>query len=138
VKHYPSNERLEMIALSNSYTPGSGSEASENGNSPLSRREMRANHTTGALPLLGPTTGIERGQAGSQEFENLIQSLRELFEHDRQIASQPDATRCGICYLYFSVDELHYREEGFYVCQGCERALGKQYLPMLRRQQMLE
>ncbi len=127
-----------MIALSNNYTSGSGSGASGNGHSFISRREMRGNHTTGALPILGPTTGVEHGQAGTQEFENLIQSVRELFAQDRQMASQPDATRCGICYLHFSVDELHYREEGFYLCQGCERALGKQHLPMLRRQQKLE
>ena len=66
----------------------------------------------------------------------MLVSLHELFEHDRQVASQPDATRCGICYLYFSVSELHYREEeGFYVCPGCSKVLGKQTLPMIRRQQ---
>jgi hypothetical protein len=130
-------ERLEMIALSNDYTPGSGSGASGNGSSFASRREMRANNMTGALPIVTPTTGVERGHTGTHDFEYLIQSLRELFARDRQVASQPDATRCGICYLHFPVNELHYREEGFYLCQGCEHALGKQSLPMLRKQQKL-
>jgi hypothetical protein len=66
----------------------------------------------------------------------MISSLRDLFNHDRQIASQTESKRCGICYLYFLADELFYREEeGFYVCSNCERNLGKQNLPMVRRQQ---
>jgi len=124
-----------MIALSNNYTSGSGSGASGNGNAFISRREMRANNVTGALPIVGPTTGVEH--AGAHDFEHLILSLRELFAQDRQVASQPDATRCGICYLYFPVSELYYREEEFYVCQSCQHALGKQHLPMLRKQQKL-
>jgi hypothetical protein len=124
-----------MIALSNNYTSGAGSGASGNGNAFISRREMRANNVTGALPIVGPTTGVEH--AGAHDFEHLILSLRELFAQDRQVASQPDATRCGICYLYFPVSELYYREEEFYVCQGCQHALGKQHLPMLRKQQKL-
>ena len=124
-----------MIALSNNYTSGSGGGASENGNAFISRREMRANNVTGALPIVGPTTGAEH--AGAHDFEHLILSLRELFAQDRQVASQSDATRCGICYLYFPVSELYYREEEFYVCQGCQHALGKQHLPMLRKQQKL-
>jgi hypothetical protein len=65
----------------------------------------------------------------------MIQSLHTLFEHDRQVASQPDATRCGICYMHYAVETLHYREEGFYVCQDCAQALNKQKLPMVRKQQ---
>jgi hypothetical protein len=66
----------------------------------------------------------------------MLISLHELFEQDRQVASQSDATRCGICYLHFSVSKLHYRDqEGFYVCDGCERSLGKQTISMLRQQQ---
>jgi len=66
----------------------------------------------------------------------LIDSLRALFARDRRIASQPNSARCGICYLYFSQDDLVYREEeGFYVCAGCARALGVTRLKMLRRQQ---
>src|SRR5438876_11060330 len=126
MKRYPNNTRLETIALSNNYTPGSGSGASGNGNAFISRREMRANNVTGALPIVGPTTSVER--TGAHDFEYLIQSLRELFAQDRQIASQPDATRCGICYLHFPVSELHYRDEDFYVCLGCEHALGTHYL----------
>jgi hypothetical protein len=102
-------------------------------------REGRAANTnpsnsmnTGALAPM--TTG--RSYTGSFDFEEMITSLRELFTHDRQVASQPDNKRCGICYLYFTAGELHYREEeGFYVCLNCERALGKQNLPMVRRQQ---
>lgn len=66
----------------------------------------------------------------------MLISLHDIFERDRQIASQSDATRCGICYLHFLMSELQYRgEEGFYVCVGCERALGKQTLSMVRQQQ---
>lgn len=87
---------------------------------------------TGQLPTLNPA----RPYTGSFNFEEFIASLRELFAHDRQIASQADNKRCGICYLYFTASELHYREEeGFYICVSCERALGKQTLPMIRRQQ---
>jgi hypothetical protein len=91
---------------------------------------------TGALPALEPTA-VERRYSGAFDFEEMIQSLHELFERDRQIASQPDATRCGICYLHFPVSELYYQEEGFYVCQGCARALGNHRLPMVRMQQKL-
>ncbi len=131
---------LETFALSNEYIPGSKSSEtlSNNGNSFVSRREMRASNTTGALPILGSTpAGIERTHTSSYEFEHMIQSLHELFEHDRQVASQPDSTRCGICYLYFSVNELHHREEGFYVCTACEYALGRQTVTMLRKQQIM-
>ncbi len=76
-----------------------------------------------------------RSYPGSCDFEEMLTSLRDLFTHDRQIASQSDSKRCGICYLHFSPSELHYREEGFYSCSNCERTLGKQALSMLRRQQ---
>ncbi len=127
----------EMFALSSNYSAGPGSGASSNGSSSVSRREMRASNTTGALPALGSTSGVERGFAGSFDFEYMIQSLRELFEHDRQVASQSESTRCGICYLYFPSSELRYRDEGFYVCQGCGQALGGHDVPMLRKQQKL-
>ncbi len=129
-----------FFTLSSEYTPDakSGDTPSNNGNSFVSRREMRASNVTGALPTLGATpTGTEHTTSSSYAFEYLIQSLRELFERDRQVASQPDATRCGICYLYFSVNELCYREEGFYVCVACEPALGKQSIIMLRKQQKM-
>ena len=129
------------FALSNEYNPSSPKSSetpSNNGSAFVSRREMRASNVTGALPVLGPTpAGIEHTHIGSYEFEHLIESLRELFERDRQIASQQDATRCGICYLYFAVSELDYREEGFYVCPACEHALGRQHIIMLRKQQKM-
>lgn len=127
----------ENHALSSNYTQGPGSNAANNGSSFSSRREARAGNSTGALPALGSTPETERtiSTSGSYEFDYLINSLHDLFERDRQIASQSDATRCGICYLYHTVSELHYREEGFYVCEGCERALGKHTMPMLRKQQ---
>ena len=66
----------------------------------------------------------------------LIDSLHEIFERDRGIASQSDSSRCGICYLHFSLSELQYREEeGFYVCPSCERALAHTRIVMVRRQQ---
>jgi hypothetical protein len=97
---------------------------------------MRANNTTGAFPILG-SLGTERSQSGNVEFNQMIESLRALFEHDRQIASQPDSTRCGMCYLHFPVAELHYRDEGFYICPSCAHSLGNYRVSMLRKQQQL-
>jgi hypothetical protein len=98
----------------------------------VSRREVRANNPTGMLPVVSPG----RSAGGPFEVENLIASLKELFAQDRQIASQPDSARCGICYLHYTINDLKYREEeGFYVCPACERTLGKNTIPMLRRQQ---
>ncbi|MBO0780562.1 MAG: hypothetical protein J2P37_17200 [Ktedonobacteraceae bacterium] len=121
--------------MSNDYTAGSGSGASGNSSSYVSRKEVRASNMTGALPLLGG--GAEKSHNGQFEFEQMIESLHELFEHDRQVASQSDATRCGICYLHFPVAELHYREEGLYLCPQCERTLGNQKLTVVRKQQKL-
>lgn len=110
---------------------GAGAGAGHNG-SFVSRREVRANNPTGMLPVVSPG----RSNAGSADVENLIASLKELFAQDRQLASRQDSTRCGICYLHFTVSELYYREdEGYYVCKECERALSKHTVPMLRRQQ---
>jgi hypothetical protein len=65
-----------------------------------------------------------------------IESLREVFERDRGLASQGNSTRCGICYLHFTMTDLLYREdEGFYVCPGCAHTLGSAPLVMVRRQQ---
>ncbi len=72
-----------------------------------------------------------RGEVGP-----LIDSLRALFADNRTVASQGGVARCGICYLYFRVGDLTYRErEGFYVCASCASALGAAHLPMVRRQQ---
>jgi len=118
--------------LGNNYIPDSDAGMSGDNRELISRHETRMSNNTGALPIVSPV----RSYSGSFDFENLILSLRELFALDRQIASQPDSARCGICYLHFTLGELHYREEeGFYVCSGCQRALGKQELYMLRRQQ---
>lgn len=68
----------------------------------------------------------------------LIDSLHDLFTHDRSIASQGGISRCGICYLHFPANELTYREaEGFYVCESCGQALGVGRIAMVRRQQRL-
>ena len=121
---------LEAYSLGSNYTSGSG--MSGNGSSFVSRREMRATNQTGALPIVSTS----RGYSGSFDFDNLIDSLRELFAQDRLVASQQESTRCGICYLHFTVSSLTYREEeGFYICQGCERGLGNNKIPMIRRQQ---
>ncbi len=118
--------------MGSNYTPDSDSGNSANSSSFASRREMRVTNQTGALPVISAA----RTTSGSLDFDNLIASLRELFALDRQVASQSDSTRCGICYLHFTISSLTYREEeGFYVCQGCERTLGKHKLPMVRRQQ---
>jgi hypothetical protein len=122
---------VEKPALSNEYIEGT----SGNGHSFVNRREVRASHSTGALPIIKTP---ERSAGSGFDFGQMLESLHELFEHDRQVASQPDATRCGICYLHYQVSELHYRDnEGFYVCANCEQALGKHTLPMLRYQQKL-
>ena len=118
--------------MSNNYTPGSGSGTPGENRELINRRDVQISSNTGSLP----TVGSLRSHSGSFDFESMILSLRELFELDRQVASQPDSSRCGICYLHFMLSELHYREqEGFYVCSGCERTIGKQAIPMLRRQQ---
>ena len=122
--------------MSNSHISSSDNSAASNGNVSASRREMRNGNTTGALPPLSPG-GIERGRSGSSDFEQLIKSLHVLFEHDRQVASQPDATRCGLCYLHYPLTELQYRDEGFYICSNCDKALGTHHQTMVRRQQKL-
>lgn len=112
-------------------TGGNGSPGQRRERDPRAYSPTQYNGT-GALPPVSTT----RSYAGSFDFEELIASLRELFAYDRQMASQADNKRCGICYLYFTANELYYREEeGFYICAGCERTLGKQNLPMVRRQQ---
>ena len=86
----------------------------------------------GEAPYSGPREDV-RGPVGE-----LIDALHDLFTHDRSIASQGGASRCGICYFHYPLGELVYREaEGFYVCQACERALGGARVPMARRQQRL-
>jgi hypothetical protein len=120
--------------LSNYYTQDHDRDSLNNGTSFTHRREASATNTTGALPPLG-STGIERPYSSSLDFEGLIQTLQELFERDRQTASQPDTTRCGICYLHFLIVDLHYRDEGFYICSNCAHHLGPNRMPMLRKQQ---
>lgn len=123
--------------MSNNYTNDHEGSALNGGSSAMSRREARANSVTGALPPLG-TLGIERSSPpGAFDFEEMVQSLRQLFEEDRHVASQTDATRCGICYLHFRTSELHYREEGFYVCTSCANNMGNQRISMLRKQQKM-
>jgi hypothetical protein len=125
------------IALNNYYSSGSGNTGNNNSAGYRYEREERAFgpntfNGTGALPPVN----AGRGYTGGFDFEEMLTSLRELFAYDRQLASQADSKRCGICYLYFMANELQYREEeGFYVCSNCEHTLGKQTLPMLRRQQ---
>ena len=110
-----------------------GSSSNNNNSSFVSRRELRASNATGALPVVNVGRGYSA--SASFDFEAMLISLHDLFEQDRQLASQQDARRCGICYLHSSVTELYYREEGFYICKGCEQALGRQFVPMLRQQQ---
>ncbi len=78
-----------------------------------------------------PGTVDVRGDVGP-----LIDDLHALFERDRVMASQGNTARCGVCYFHFAISDLVYRDaEGFYVCPGCERALGQARMVMLRRQQ---
>lgn len=123
--------------MSNNYIQGSG--AAGNNHPAGHRRDLRIPaasgfNGTGALPT--PGTGMGRSYTGTFDFDEMITSLRDLFAHDRQVASQQDSKRCGICYLYFNPSELRYREdEGFYACPACEHNLGKHVLPMIRQQQ---
>lgn len=87
----------------------------------------------------GGSEGSDRPEREGQvrmDLTQLIESLRQQFEQDRALASQPGTARCGICYLYYRQAELFYREEeGFYVCKSCQRALGATKIKMLHRQQ---
>lgn len=88
---------------------------------------------------------VERGEGNERmdrdgqarlDLAHLIESLRQQFEQDRAIASQTGTARCGICYFYYRQTDLLYREEeGFYICQRCQRALGNGRIKMVRRQQ---
>jgi hypothetical protein len=132
--HYTLGFHGEVFALSHYHAHDHSDGISSNNSSFASRRENRANHITGAFPLVG-SFSIEKVQPGNFDFDQMIESLRDLFEHDRQVASQPDATRCGLCYLHFPIAELHYRDEGFYICPGCAHCLGDHGVSMLRQQQ---
>ena len=81
------------FALSNNYTSGSGDGASDNNRELISHREGRVSINTGQLSAAGPV----RSYPGSFDFESILLALRELFALDRQVASQPDSSRCGIC-----------------------------------------
>lgn len=83
-------------------------------------------------PVASPAVRPEvRGEWGP-----LIDSLRDLFAHDRAVASTGSSARCGLCYLHHPLADLEYREEeGYYVCASCKGALGSSRLPMVRRQQ---
>lgn len=120
--------------MSSNHSQGAGNQ------NPQGYRRERDGRSQNSGPFNGTsgqfTGNPGRGYLGSFDFEAMIDSLRELFAHDRQVASQQDSKRCGICYLYFTGEDLRYREEeGFYVCPACQQALGKQTLCMIRRQQ---
>jgi hypothetical protein len=123
----------EVLAVSSHSLPGSGNGASAGSDSFSQRREGRSSN--GATPASSPQASGGQSAGGPSGLDSLIAELRELFERDRQIASQPDSTRCGICYLHYRLSDLRWRDEGFYICRECERLLGKQTMPMLRRQQ---
>lgn len=79
---------------------------------------------------------LERDGQARLDLAHLIESLRQQFEQDRTLASQTGTARCGICYFYYRQSDLLYREEeGFYICQRCQRALGSGRIKMVRRQQ---
>ena len=98
---------------------------------------MLTSNSTSVSPSLGKANTERWVSSAAFDFEQMVQSLHELFERDRQIASQPNATRFGICYLHFPLSELQYRNEGFYICSGCSQTLGRQAVPMLHKQQKL-
>ena len=124
----------EISALSHYRAQDHSDGVSSNNGSFANRRENRANNATGAFPVVG-SFSIERVQPGGFDFDQMITSLHDLFEQDRQVASQPEATRCGLCYLHFPIAELNYRDEGFYICPSCAHSLGPHRVSMLRKQQ---
>lgn len=105
-------------------------ESDGGGDIPRNWRIERLNGGTDTTPH-EPFRPESRGAVGP-----LIDTLHEIFAQDRSVATRGDSARCGICYLHFPLAHLEYREsEGFYVCEGCKRALGHQQVMMVRRQQ---
>lgn len=126
--------------MSNNPEPDSESPDIGNQSSSIQRRDSHELRDTRPHATIGNgpkyTVGMNRSyNSSSFDFESMLTSLRELFEQDRQVASQGDSTRCGLCYLFFKVSDLTYREDGYYICSNCEQNLGPQNLPMLRKQQ---
>ncbi len=79
---------------------------------------------------------LDRDGQARLDLTQLIEALHQQFEQDRSLASQNGTARCGICYFYYRVADLAYREEeGFYICQRCQRSLGNGHIKMVRRQQ---
>jgi hypothetical protein len=109
------------------------------------REPGEANEQKNRLEPKDRTDRAERGEGNERldrdgqprmDLTHLIESLRQQFEQDRALASQPGTARCGICYFYYRQTDLFYREEeGFYICQRCQRALGNGRIKMIRRQQ---
>ncbi len=152
VAPYESERRTPRGRFERFYAPGQGSRVEQNGqnghtvSTPPATSAMRRPLRDSATAYESLTTGDEdedatpsvpredvRGSVGA-----LIDSLHDLFVHDRVVASQGGVARCGICYFHFPISDLIYREpEGFYVCQTCERSLGAGHIPMVRRQQRL-
>lgn len=145
----PNNGQTARPSFSSSNGAHNGFKPAQPPEPPVARMEeddwdeSEAEPVTGANPLVRPTTynGSEtrdkeiRPEARG-EFAPLIDTLKEMFQHDRAVASQGNSTRCGICYLHFAVSELEYREtEGFYICPNCKQSLARATLPMIRRQQ---
>ncbi len=90
--------------------------------------------TNGNQSNHGRHTGQQTPTPAS-ELTPLLDSLRAIFINDRAVGSRADVGRCGICYLIFAREELHFHEEeGFYACETCETALGTARLPMVHRQ----
>jgi hypothetical protein len=71
------------------------------------------------------------------ELGTIVDELRAIFQQDRAVAGQKASARCGICYLFYPLADLEYREaDGFYACAKCRQSLKGKRLPMIRRQQL--
>src|SRR5579859_1192057 len=142
VRRGPASERNDAVAQSTTSFSGEPSVSHQAAPPPAQHergasREMPAIHSRSPraehddLSEHAPLRPEVRGEVGP-----LIDALHAIFEQDRAVASQGGTTRCGICYLHFSLADLEYREvEGYYVCHACARSLGPARLPMVRRQQ---
>lgn len=120
-------ERAREVSDESAHVPEDGAD----GGTPLTWPARNANGEQLDRGDRQPLRPAVRGEVGP-----LIESLKSLFEKDRATASQSNSTRCGLCYLHFTIAELEYRDaEGYYVCANCAHGLGSQQLPMVRKQQ---
>ena len=117
---------------------GSG-KGQEPGEANEHKNRLEPRERTDRVERVERNEGVERHERDGQprmDLAQLIESLHQQFEQDRSMASQAGTARCGVCYFYYRQTDLLFREEeGFYICQRCQRSLGNGRIKMVRRQQ---